>query len=134
VVAAEGGVAVVTVAFTPVFAVVVSVVLAVVAGDKEVAGDIDDLDEISCTGLTVEGVKTVVEVVVVVMVVEAAVVMAVAVVEVVMGAAVVVDDREVTVVAELLGVDVLDACKVVEVRAIGVMVEGFVEVSVVTAV
>lgn len=121
VVAAEGGVAVVTVDFTAVVAAVLSGVLAVVTGDKEVVGDIDDFDEVSCTGLTVEGVTTVVVVVV-------------AVVEVVMGAAVVVDDREVTVVAELLGVDVLDACEVVEVRAIGVMVEGFVEVGVVTVV
>lgn len=110
--------AVVTVGFTAVVAVVVGVVvLVVVAG--EVAGDISDLDEVSCTFLIVEVVTTVAAVVV-------------GVVVVVMGMAVVVDEREVTVVAGLLCVDVLDVCKVV--RAIGVMVEGFIEVGLVTAV
>lgn len=115
------GAAVVTMmGFTDVAAAVVGVVLAIVAGDKEVVGVINGLDEVACTGLTDVGVTTVVVVV--------------AAVEVVTGAAVVLGGRAVTVIAGLLGVDVLDACTVAEVKAIGVMVEGFVVVGVVTAV
>jgi len=107
-----GVVTVVAVGFTVVTAAVVSD-LDVAVGVTEVAGDIDDLEEVACMGLTVVGVTKVVEVVM---------------------EPVVLDGCEVTVVVGLLDNDFLDGevAEVTLVGAIEVTDECFEDVGVVT--